>query len=92
MLTFSTDTDALTQIKSGRAAADMNDFPVAEYNAKTSGGGNDFEVVGEQISAGPYGIGVRKDDTQLRNAIQAARQPIDAETATPTHHRYRRVG
>ena len=49
ILTFSTDTDALTQIKSGRAVADMNDFPVAAYNAKTSSGGNDFQVVGQQI-------------------------------------------
>jgi polar amino acid transport system substrate-binding protein len=79
LLTFSTDTDALTQIKSGRAAADMNDFPVAEYNAKTSGGGSDFQVVGEQISAGPYGIGFRKTDTQLRDAVQAALKALIAD-------------
>jgi polar amino acid transport system substrate-binding protein len=79
LLTFSTDTDALTQIKSGRAAADMNDFPVAEYNAKVSGGGSDFEVVGEQISAGPYGIGFNKDDTQMRDAVQAALKAIIAD-------------
>jgi polar amino acid transport system substrate-binding protein len=79
LLTFSTDTDALTQLKSGRAVADMNDFPVAEYNAKTSGGGSDFQVVGEQISAGPYGIGLRKDDTQLRGAIQAALKALIAD-------------
>jgi polar amino acid transport system substrate-binding protein len=79
ILTFSTDTDALTQIKSGRAVADMNDFPVAAYNAKTSSGGNDFQVVGQQISAGPYGIGFRKDDTQLRDAVQAALKALVAD-------------
>ncbi len=79
VLTFDKDTDALLQIKGGRAVADMNDFPVAAYNAKTSGGGNDFEVVGEQIEAGPYGIGVRKEDTQLRNALQAALKAIIAD-------------
>jgi polar amino acid transport system substrate-binding protein len=79
ILTFSTDTDALTQIKSGRAVADMNDFPVAAYNAKTSSGGNDFQVVGQQISAGPYGIGFRKDDTQLRDAVQAALKALIAD-------------
>lgn len=79
LLTFSTDTDALTQIKSGRAVADMNDFPVAAYNAKTSGNGSDFEVVGSQISAGPYGIGFRKDDTQLRDAVQAALKALIAD-------------
>jgi polar amino acid transport system substrate-binding protein len=70
--TFDRDTEALLQVKSGAAVADMNDFPVAAYNAQTSGGGNDFEVVGEQIDAGPYGIGMRKEDTELRNALQAA--------------------
>jgi len=71
VLTFDKDTDALLQIRGGRAVADMNDFPVAAYNAKTAGGGNEFEVVGEQIEAGPYGIGVRKEDTSLRDAISA---------------------
>ncbi|MFX7934569.1 transporter substrate-binding domain-containing protein, partial [Acinetobacter baumannii] len=37
-----------------------------------SGNGGDYEVVGDQIGAGPYGIGVRKTDTQLRDAVQAA--------------------
>lgn len=74
------DTDALTQVKSGRAVADMNDLPVAAYTAQTSGGGNDFEVVaGQQYEAGPYGIGVRKDDTQLRDAIQEALKAIIAD-------------
>ncbi|MEU1459619.1 ABC transporter substrate-binding protein [Streptomyces sp. NPDC005727] len=70
--TFDTDPEALLRLKQGASVADLNDFPVAAYNAKTSGGGKDFEVVGEQIEAGPYGIAVSKDDTQLRDAIQAA--------------------
>jgi polar amino acid transport system substrate-binding protein len=74
--TFDRDTEALLQVKSGAAVADMNDFPVAAYNAQTSGGGNDFEVVGEQIDAGPYGIGLRKEDTELRTALQAALKKI----------------
>ncbi|MCU1672227.1 MAG: atrA protein [Frankiales bacterium] len=78
VLAFDRDTEALLQVKQGRAVADMNDFPVAAYNAKTSGGGNDFEVVGEQIEAGPYGIGVRKEDTQLRDALQKALQALIA--------------
>jgi polar amino acid transport system substrate-binding protein len=76
VLKFDRDTEALLQVKQGRAVADMNDFPVAAYNAQTSGGGNDFEVVGEQIEAGPYGIGVRKEDTAIRDALQKALQAI----------------
>jgi polar amino acid transport system substrate-binding protein len=76
VLKFDRDTEALLQVKQGRAVADMNDFPVAAYNAQTSGGGNDFEVVGEQIEAGPYGIGVRKQDTAIRDALQKAVQAI----------------
>ncbi|WP_329137947.1 ABC transporter substrate-binding protein [Streptomyces sp. NBC_00670] len=70
--TFDTDPEALLRLKQGASVADLNDFPVAAYNAKTSGGGKDFEVIGDQIEAGPYGIGVDKKNTQLRDALQAA--------------------
>ncbi|MFF9123782.1 ABC transporter substrate-binding protein [Streptomyces sp. NPDC014889] len=73
---FDTDPEALLRLKQGASVADLNDFPVAAYNAKTSGGGSDFEVVGEQIEAGPYGIAVSKGNTQLRDAIQAAMNAI----------------
>ena len=73
ILKFKTDPEALLQVKNGRAVADMNDFPVAAYTAQKS---PDFEVVGEQIEAGPYGIGVRKTDTQLRDALQKAVQAL----------------
>ncbi|MEU9153901.1 ABC transporter substrate-binding protein [Streptomyces sp. NPDC048417] len=74
--TFDTDPEALLRLKQGASVADLNDFPVAAYNAKTSGGGKDFEVVGEQIEAGPYGIAISKDNTQLRDALQAAMAAI----------------
>lgn len=76
VLPFDKDSDALTQLKQGRAVADINDYPVAAYNAKTANGGEDFEVVGEQIDAAPYGIAVNKENTELRDAIQAALQAI----------------
>jgi len=73
ILKFPTDPEALLQVKQGRAVADMNDFPVAADTVKKT---SDYEVVGEQIEAGPYGIGVRKTDTQLRDALKAAMQAI----------------
>ena len=79
VLTYDKDTDAQLQVRSGRAVADMNDFPVAAYAAQTLGGGSQFQVVGQQIEAGPYGIGVRKDDTQLRDALQAALKAVIAD-------------
>jgi polar amino acid transport system substrate-binding protein len=76
ILDFDRETEAMLQIKNGRAVAGLQDYPVATYNARTSGGGNDFEVAGEQIEAGPLGIGVAKDDTALRDAIAAALEAV----------------
>jgi polar amino acid transport system substrate-binding protein len=76
LLSFDRETEAMLQVKSGRASADLQDYPVATYNARTSGGGNDFEVVGDQIQAGPLGIGIGKDESQLRDALQKALQAV----------------
>lgn len=76
LLEFDRETEAMLQVKNGRAAAGMQDYPVATYNARTSGGGNDFEVVGEQIQAGPLGIGVAKGNTELIEALQKALQAV----------------
>jgi polar amino acid transport system substrate-binding protein len=73
VLKFDRDTEALLQVKQGRAVADMNDFPVAAYTTTKT---TDFEVVGSQIEAGPYGIGVRKEDVAIRDALQKAVQAL----------------
>jgi polar amino acid transport system substrate-binding protein len=80
VLRFEKDTDALQQVKNGRAVANLEDFPVAAYNAQTSGGGNDFTAVDVPgISPGDYGIATLKTDTQLRNAVQAALKAVIAD-------------
>jgi polar amino acid transport system substrate-binding protein len=80
VLRFEKDTDALQQVKNGRAVANLEDFPVAAYNAQTSGGGNDFTAVDVPgISPGDYGIATLKKDTQLRNAVQAALKAVIAD-------------
>jgi polar amino acid transport system substrate-binding protein len=70
------DTDSITALQNGRADAVITDYPVALYNELTAGGGELFEVVGDQIDAAPYGIAVPKDQTELRDALQAAVQEI----------------
>ncbi len=79
ILPFDSDPEAQQQVKIGRAVADIADFPVAAYAARTSDGGNDFEVVGEQIDPAPYGIAVAKNNPQLRDAIQAALRAVLAD-------------
>jgi len=80
VLRFEKDTDALQQVKNGRAVADLEDFPVAAYNAKTAGGGNDFEVVAGQVGdIGSYGIAVPSNNTALRDALQAALRAVVAD-------------
>ncbi|MGV9990700.1 ABC transporter substrate-binding protein [Streptomyces sp. NPDC003374] len=69
---FDDDQQAQTRLRSGGADAASSDFPVAAYAVKTSGGGKDFQIVGDQVEAAPYGIAVGKSNTQLRDALQAA--------------------
>ena len=76
ILSFDRETEAMLQVKNGRAVAGLQDYPVATYNARTSGGVNDFEVVGDQIQAGPLGFAVAKDDTELTDALQQALQAL----------------
>jgi polar amino acid transport system substrate-binding protein len=76
LLSFDRETEAMLQVKSGRAVSGMQDYPVAAYNARTSGGGKDFEVVGDQIQAGPLGIAVGKDNAELRDVLQKALQAV----------------
>ncbi|MFD9461456.1 ABC transporter substrate-binding protein [Streptomyces sp. NPDC060027] len=73
---YDNDQQAQTRLRGGGADAGSSDFPVAAYAVKTSGGGKDFEIVGDQVEAAPYGIAVAKSNTQLRDALQAALDAI----------------
>ncbi|MFD8964486.1 ABC transporter substrate-binding protein [Streptomyces sp. NPDC059568] len=68
---FDNDLEAQTRLRGGGADAGSSDFPVAAYAVKTSGGGNDFQLVGEQVEAAPYGIAVAKGN-ELSKALLAA--------------------
>ncbi|MFF4536928.1 ABC transporter substrate-binding protein [Streptomyces aureus] len=69
---YDTHDEAQARLASGAAVADVADYPVVAYAAQTSGGGKDFEVVGEQIGPGPYGMAVPASNKQLRDALEAA--------------------
>ncbi|UFQ17997.1 MULTISPECIES: ABC transporter substrate-binding protein [Streptomyces] len=75
---YDNDQQAQTRLRSGGADAGSSDFPVAAYAVKTSGGGKDFQLVGEQVEAAPYGIAVSKKNPELRDAIKAALDAIIA--------------
>ncbi|WP_341952489.1 ABC transporter substrate-binding protein [Salinibacterium sp. TMP30] len=70
---FTSDADALQQLQSGRADASLSQYPVAAYSAANFGNGNIFTAISDP-SFGPSLLGevFRKDDTQLRDAVQAA--------------------
>ena len=68
VLAFDHEPESMLQVQQGRAAAGMQDYPVATYNVQQSKG--KYEVVGDQMLANPLGIGVSKKDTALRDAIQ----------------------
>jgi len=72
------DAAARLQVTTGRAVADLNDFPVAAYSAKTQNDGKAFEVVGDQYESAPYGVACAKG-TQLDVAVQAALKSLIAD-------------
>ncbi|MCX4883549.1 MULTISPECIES: ABC transporter substrate-binding protein [unclassified Streptomyces] len=73
---FDNDQQAQTRVRAGGVNAGSSDFPVSAYAVKTSGGGKDFQIVGDQVEAAPYGIAVAKSSTQLRDALKAALDAI----------------
>uniref|UniRef100_A0AAU2VN98 ABC transporter substrate-binding protein n=1 Tax=Streptomyces sp. NBC_00008 TaxID=2903610 RepID=A0AAU2VN98_9ACTN len=73
---YDNDLEAQTRLRSGGADAGSSDFPVAAYAVKTSGGGKDFQIVGDQVEAAPYGIAIAKGNDQLTKAVKAAMDAI----------------
>lgn len=72
-----TDQDALLQVQNGRAVASFTQEPVGRYNAAQIAGGNAFEVANDEtLFANPLGFVFDKEDTELRDAWQAALQSL----------------
>jgi len=74
---FPSDKDALLQVQTGRADASFTQDATGAYNAKTIGGGNQFEIANtEPLEPTAVGMVFGKDDTQLRDALQAALKEV----------------
>lgn len=70
---YPTNSDALVQLRTGRAVAVLNDFPPAAYLASEATTKAHYQLASTtQYEPGLYGIAVAKDQTQLRDAIRDA--------------------
>lgn len=70
---FKTNTDALVQLRTGRADAILNDYPPAAALVADSRTSAFYQLASTaQYEPGPYGIGVAKDQPQLRDSVAHA--------------------
>ncbi len=76
IVTFDTNPLAVEDVKTGGADVNLSDFPVAFVDAEQSGG--KLEVLDVQIEPEPYGIGVRKESTALKKALEQALEQVRA--------------
>lgn len=84
ILEFPQDPDALNAVRAGKAVADVSDAAIAAYAAQTAGDGAYFEVVVDPENPNGYdsvytGVGVLKDNPELRDALQAGVNAIIAD-------------
>lgn len=68
--TFPKDTDAATALKTGRVQAYFGDSPVVAWYITQDK--SSFAFAGQPINPIPVGIAVRRNDPQLRTAVQKA--------------------
>ncbi|MFD5922937.1 ABC transporter substrate-binding protein [Kitasatospora sp. NPDC058201] len=72
VLRADTDPAAVTELQRNRADALITGYPKVLYNAQTVDNGRSFEVAGRQAQMQPWGIALRKSDTQLRDVLAKA--------------------
>ena len=75
--TFSTNSDALVQLRTGRAVAVLNDLPPAEFLVNDSRTKSEYQLASTaQYEPGLYGVVVPKDQPGLREALQGALEEL----------------
>lgn len=70
--TFEKDTVAFQQLGLGRVDAYSTDSPVVAYYNSLPDNAGKFEIGGTPIDPAPIGIAMNKDDTGMKDAVQAA--------------------
>ena len=74
-----TNADALLRLRTGRAAAVLNDYPAASHLATDGRTSNYFQLASAaQYEPGLFGIPVAKGNIQLRDALRAALDKVIA--------------
>lgn len=69
--TYSTNSDALLQLRTGRAAAVLNDYPPAAYTATDEKTRGHFQLASNtQYEPGPYGVAIARTRTDLRDVLR----------------------
>lgn len=74
---FNTQSEASMELKNGGADAVINDAPVVDYYLQ-QGGNAVAKTVGEKMEAENYGIGIKKDNTQLVEQVNKAMAELKA--------------
>jgi polar amino acid transport system substrate-binding protein len=75
--TFSTNSDALVQLRTGRVVAVLNDLPPAEFLVNDSRTKSEYQLASTaQYEPGLYGVVVPKDQRGLREAVQGALEEL----------------
>lgn len=73
LMPFPDSSAGILAMQSGRSDVFWDDLAPAAWRIKQS---NEFEMAGAPQDLAPYGVGIPKDKTQLRDAIQAALQSL----------------
>src|SRR5207237_8328822 len=73
--TFPVYTEALQQLRRGTVDLHCTDSPVAAYEVKQEPSA--LQIASPVLETAPEGIAVRKDDTQMLDAVQKAFKAIE---------------
>jgi polar amino acid transport system substrate-binding protein len=75
--TFATNSDALVKLRTGQAVAVLNDLPPAVFLTTDKRTAAHYQLASTtQYEPGLYGVGVPKDQPQLRAAIEGALEQL----------------